>query len=276
MNILISGYKGFLGSVLWNNLSINHDLIGVAREQSVKDMKSYSSNQISSIQEIPDIVIMCHAAVASGRDNIGTKELFDSNVQTTKQLVQQFPNSYLIYISSISVYGSSQELLTEQSAPCPETEYAISKLWAEKCVSQAKNYAILRLTSLYGNGMKENTIIPNFVNQAISKGEVEVWGTGERRQNYIHNEEVIEYIEKLISTQETGIFVASAEQEFSNIELAKLIAEETSAIINFKGNDNSKSIQIDNYITRRALSIKNKKDFKEGIKEYIQWKRKQS
>ncbi len=275
MNILISGYKGFLGSVLWNKLSIEHNLIGVAREQEIDNKESYSINQISTIKETPDIVIMCHASVASGKDKVDTTKLFNSNVHTTKQLVQQFPNSYLIYISSISIYGDSQDLLTEQSAPCPQTEYAISKLWGEKCVSQTENSAILRLTSLYGAGMKENTIIPNYVNQALSIGEIEVWGKGKRKQNYIHVEDVVRYIEHLISTQGKGIFIASGESEVSNIELANLISEEIGAVINFKGNDNSPSIRIDNQITRNSLSIKNKRDIKEGIKEYIQWKKKQ-
>lgn len=275
MKILITGSKGFLGSALWDFLSDKHKLTGLVRQKENSDKNVYEISQLSSIDEHPDVVIMCHAAVASGNDTKDMNHLIESNVLTTQQMVQHFSNSFLIYISSISVYGNNQNILTEQTSPTPETEYAISKLWGEKCVSQAKNYAIVRLTSLYGKGMKENTIIPNYINQALLTGEIEVWGQGERRQNYIHVEDLVRYIENLISTQEKGIFVASNETEVSNIELAKLVAEETGAMINFKETDNSISIQVDNKMTRNTLSIKNTKDFREGIKEYIQWKKKQ-
>jgi hypothetical protein len=47
--------------------------------------------------------------------------------------------------------------------------------------------------------MKENTLIPNYINQGLIKKEIEVWGNGSRLQNYIHVNDVVNVIELIIA-----------------------------------------------------------------------------
>lgn len=277
MKILISGHKGFLGSVLVNHLYLSHDIIGISKTKGKPNnrVKEFKSAEIIQIKDKPDVVIMCHAAVSSGSTTIETKSLFDSNVAFTTELINQFSDAYFLFISSISVYGNQSICLTEASPVSPMTEYGISKLWGEQIVKKTERSGILRLSSLYGENMKENTIIPIYVNQALKNKVIEVWGNADRKQNYFHVLDALAYIEKIITKQKEGVFLGTFSKEYSNIELAKIIGNETGASIKLVDSDIIYSLAFDNTKTRQVLEIKREKDFVLGIKEYINWKQKQ-
>jgi UDP-glucose 4-epimerase len=278
VKIIISGHKGFLGSALVNKLQLSHDVMGISKSESHSNsqIKEYKSSELITVKEKPDVLIMCHAAVSNSNTIIETQLLFDSNVAFTADLIKQFPESYFLFISSISVYGHQEISINENSQTSPLTEYAISKLWGEQIVRKTKRHGILRLSSVFGENMKENTIIPNYVNQAMKNGVIEVWGNGERRQNYFHVSDAVAYIEMIITNKIEGVFLGTSSKEFSNIELANIISKETSATVKLVNSDNSKSFAFDNKSTREILGITSEKEFTTGIKEYIYWKQKQS
>ncbi len=278
MKIIISGHKGFLGNALVQKLQSSYEVIGISRSKSNSNnhINEFLSSELNQIDEKPDAVIICHAAVSSGKTQIETKLLYESNVYFTSELIKQFPESYFLFISSVSVYGNQARVLEEKTTPSPDSEYAISKLWGEQIVRKTKRHGILRLSSLYGENMKEITIIPNYVNQARKNKIIEVWGNGERRQNYFHVSDAVSYIEKIFTNQKEGLFLGASSKEFSNIELANIVSKETSATVKLVNTDNSKSFAFDNKSTREILGITSEKEFTNGIKEYIYWKQKQS
>lgn len=278
MKIIISGHKGFLGSALVQKLQSSHEVIGISRSKSHSNsqIKEYQSSELIKVKEKPDVVIMSHAAVSSGNTLIETKTLFESNVAFTSDLINQFPESYFLFISSISVYGNQEIPINENSQTSPLTEYAISKLWGEQIVRKTKRHGILRLSSLFGENMKETTIVPNYVNQALINKVIEVWGKGERKQNYFHVSDAVAYIENIITNQKEGVFLGTSSKEWSNIEVANIISKEVDATVTFVYSDNSKSLSFDNKSSRKEVGITAEKDFVTGIKEYIHWKQKQS
>ena len=259
-------------------LQLSSNVIGISRTKnnSNNKFKEFLSSELNRIDEKPEIIIICHAAVCSGNTKIDTQSLYNSNVEFTSDLVNHFPEAYFLYISSVSVYGNQAGVLEEKTPPSPESEYAISKLWGEQIVRKTKCHGILRLSSLYGENMKETTIVPNYVNQALKHRVIEVWGKGERRQNYFHISDAVAYIEKIITNKIEGVFLGTSSKEFSNIELANIIRKETSATVKLVNSDNSKSFAFDNKSTREILGITSEKEFTNGIKEYIYWKQKQS
>jgi UDP-glucose 4-epimerase len=278
MKIIVTGHKGFLGSSLIRKLNFSNEIIGISRNLSSPNynIKEYLPSELMFIKESPDVVIMCHAAISSGNLLLDNQLLFDSNVAFTSDLIKRFPKAYFLYISTISVYGFQNDVINEKSLISPISEYAISKVWGEKIVSNSKRFGILRLSSLYGSNMKENTIIPNYVSQALENGTIEVWGNGERKQNYFHISDAVSYIEKIIKNQKQGFFLGTSSKEFSNIELANYICNEIKASVKFVNSDNTKSMAFENKFTREELDITSEKDFHLGIKEYVHWKQKQS
>lgn len=282
MVILVTGVFGFLGYSLSNELAKDNCVIGLYNT-SIRSLKNTSIKyyrKIDEITEVPDLIIMCHAAVSSGNVNIENNHLFETNVLFTEIITKYFPNVRTIYISSVSVFGSCVScLFSEYTVEHPESSYAISKFWAEKLVLANKQNVVVRMASLYGIGMKENTLIPNYVNQALESKVINVWGDGERLQNYIHITDAVDLIKKIISKEldsyEDSLFLGVSTQEYSNKIIAQTIAKFTGSKIKFVLEDKSTSFRYNNQNTRDKLNWSPKMKINEGIQEYIEWKKKQ-
>jgi UDP-glucose 4-epimerase len=278
LKILITGIAGFLGKNLIKTLN-QHQLFGLdIQEGIIDDVPVFSANDLEKIDIQFDVLIICHAAVASGTTILSNDILYNVNVSLTEKIVAKFKDAFVIYISTASIYDVNISLIQENSNINPQTNYAISKLWSERIVLANAKSLIIRLSSLYGNGMKENTIIPNYVNQALSRGKIEVWGKGERMQNYIHVDEACEYVKLAIENFEKiqgKTLLVVSKKEYSNNELAQIIADETKAEIAYSNNDTSKSLRYNNHVTSELLGFKSQLSFESQIQEYIKWKKEQ-
>jgi len=280
MKILITGVYGFLGFHLANKLSLVksfqiYGLYHISKKEGLNE-SILTYNSIDEITFQPDVVILCHAAVSSGNVNLTREELILQNVNDTEKILSKFNTSKFIYISTASIFQNDDVEINEKSLNYPLNDYSKSKLMAEEIVSSDKN-VILRISSLYGEGMKENTLIPNYCNQALENNCIEVWGNGSRKQNYIHVADVIEMLEKIIDKNniKESLLLGVSTKEYSNLEVAQIISELTNAKIKFIKEDNSKSIIYNNDITRKSLNWEPKIELEEGIKKYLEWKQKQ-
>jgi len=277
--ILISGIKGFLGSNLFHFFKNVYSLYGIgSASENWNGIQVFSSYEIDELQIVPDFLILCHAAISSGQTSQSNRLLFDINVDTTEKILKKFNSSKIIYISSASIYDTNSDLIQETSAINPKTDYAVSKFWAELLISKNPNSVIVRLSSLYGIGMKEKTIIPNYVNQALKNGVIEVWGRGERKQNYIHINDVCECLYAIIQNFEGikgKVILTVSKQEYSNNKLAQIISYATNSSIKYINDDSSKSLMYNNDLTCELLGWEPKSKFKEEIHNYIKWKKEQ-
>lgn len=279
MKILITGIYGFLGSNLAKKLSQKHDVVGLYNTPKAIQLNESVTcfGRLDQINFIPDVIVMCHAAVSSGATNVDRKTLFQSNVAFTSQVLEKFPTSRIIYISSVSVFGNNFEVIDENTFVNPLTEYAISKLAGEKEMIKNPKSSIIRFSSLYGEGMKENTLIPNYCNQALQTKSIEVWGTGKRFQNYIHINDAINLIEKLLLNNPKinfpllGVF----SKEYSNEEVAKIISDLTHSEIKYINEDNSLSVRYNNELTQKVLNWYPEIELEHSLKNYLEWKKKQ-
>lgn len=278
MTILITGIYGFLGSRLAVKLAEMHRIIGLYNVNTkLLDSRISVYNDLEQIDIIPDVIVMCHAAISSGNYEEKTDVLFNANVSFTEKVVDKFPNSKIIYISSVSIFGNDGSLVTEKAADQPQTEYTLSKLAGEKLVLKDPRNYVIRLSSLYGKGMKENTLIPNYFNQALQSKTIQIWGDGGRYQNYIYIEDAISLIETVIAYKTIIDYplLGVADKEYTNIEVAEVVAKITGAEIIYTGEDNSSSVHYSNALTRKALNWSAATQLADGLKEYIEWKEKQ-
>jgi nucleoside-diphosphate-sugar epimerase len=277
--IIISGICGFLGNRLKELLTEEFQVLGIDIKESINgNIKVFSSTDLADITTQPDYIVLCHAAVSSGTHSESIDLLFSVNVKLTEEIINKFPNAKIIYISTASIYRTNGHSVEEDTIDDPINNYSMSKYWAEKLVSKSRRASIIRISSLFGINMKENTIIPNYVNQALNNNKIDVWGGGKRIQNYIHVDDVCLLIKKIIYNHEKidgKILLAVSNKEYSNLELAKLIAEFTKAKIEFVNKDESLSVKYNNKKTRNLMSWSETKDFSSEIKKYILWKQEQ-
>lgn len=214
MTILVTGYSGFLGSILIKYLeTLGHNVKlfgnrGVSGEIKRIDLLSNFSYYPSE-----DIDIVVHVA---GKVDVSPPlkyyEFYNSNLNATINLCQaidrygKYPKAF-IFISSVSVYGrTSGELIDESHPLLCNTAYphskALSELFLSNWASKLDMYlSILRLPLIAGPDPKGSlgTLI-----ESISKGWYFRVGSGEIRKSMVWGEDVAKLIPKLIET--TGIF----------------------------------------------------------------------
>ena len=266
MIVYISGANGFIGSTIFKLLKEKYSVKIIERDSILPKLSA------------DDVLVLAHAAVASGRKDVGMQELFEANVLYTNKLIQHFKHSKVIYLSTASIYCNSK-VINNNSEINPKNSYSISKYWGELVVqTECQEYYILRLSSVYGEGMKEGTLIPNYVTQFLSKNSIEVWGKGERTQNFIHVHDVVRLIELLIDLQinRKGLYLCVDNKEYSNFEMAMFVTENNRDRITFIGIDTTPSLFYDNSKTKNIFGWEPKTTLENGVKRYIEWKKKQS
>lgn len=279
MNIIITGVYGFLGSNLANFLANKHNVFGLYHKNKNEKLSKQITifSDVTQVNVQPDVIVMCHAAVVSGTAVLSENELEAGNVSFTQTILNYFSKAKIIYISTVAVYGNYAQLITETTSENPQSDYAVSKLKAEQLLLKNTTPTIIRFSSLYGNGMKENTIIPMYCQQAIQDKRIVVWGDGSRMQNYIHISDAVKLINKIVENDIKVNFpiLGVSKKEYSNAQLAEIIRTYTDSEIFFDGIDASKSVQYDNTISQKAVNWQPEMDLETGIKQFLEWKQKQ-
>lgn len=110
------------------------------------------------------------------------------NTESTTRLVdlaRSLGVTRFAYASTINVYGPSagREPWTEVDRPAPQTYYAQTKLDAEAAVRSLPEGIVLRLSAVYGPGMKGN--YPPLA-RLLRRGVRVLPGTGRNRRTLVH------------------------------------------------------------------------------------------
>jgi len=178
---ILFGGSGFLGKHLAELLSKNgfriliadllkpNTLIGEFVECDVRQEINFS------IDGKPDLVV--NLAAVHRTPGHEDSEYYETNIGGASNIINwcnEVQAEYLVFISSIAVYGPSSELKSEKSIPTPVSAYGMSKLLAESiCRSwqqedpKMRNLIICRPAVIFGDG--ENGNFARMA-KAISKG----------------------------------------------------------------------------------------------------------
>ncbi len=215
MKILITGGTGYIGTVLTKNLvkhpeieSIliydnlsrkNYNLfIGERMPYAEKVHFIYGDildlRKLKTVVKDVDVVYHLAARVTTPFGNADADFYEQVNHWGTSELVaavEESPETRLIYMSTTSVYGSSDEYITESSIPTPRTYYGISKLRGEGHVKRLINKGracILRCANVYGfsRSMRFDAVINKFMFDANFEGKIQIYGNGKQVRAFIH------------------------------------------------------------------------------------------
>jgi len=161
------------------------------------------------------------ACASSGRGNSEAyRHVF---LNGTQNLIQAFPHSQLIFISSTSVYrqtdGSS---VNEESATNGTTEKSAILLEAERTVLQSEGLA-LRLSGIYGPN--RSVILKKFL-AGESLIEETPEGLGVRIINQIHVSDAASAVLHLMNTQASGLYNVTDNIPSSQLETLQNLSQE--------------------------------------------------
>ncbi|MDB5130267.1 MAG: UDP-glucose 4-epimerase [Mucilaginibacter sp.] len=210
MKVLVTGSSGFLGfHIVEKLLRLGFNVIALSRNgtnishPNLLNVKVdlCSINEISLDEDI-DAVFHTAAVVNFDSNSDSMLQITNNNIRATCSLADYVLSSKIkkvIFSSSCSVYKENyvdNKATTEESEVRPVNLYAVSKLAAEwllrsKLENFSKELVILRYSSIYGIGQRQNSILPIFINQASLNEKLTIFGSGNRIQDYVYVEDVV-------------------------------------------------------------------------------------
>jgi UDP-glucose 4-epimerase len=220
LNILITGHKGMIGSRLYNYLDYLklYNLTGIDIIDNSGDIRT-----ISHPDKKFDIIIHC-AALTSVTESIKNPDAYyDTNVLGTSNLLLNFPDSKVIFMSSSAIYGEGVNH-KESDSFNPASPYAQNKIDGEfRIKTFISDYVILRLSNIYGGTKKDKGVYQIFEESDI----IPIFGDGNASRDYLHVNELCKIIHRSFNKQ--GIFNIGS----GNIKTVLDIAKEYNKPIKF-------------------------------------------
>ena len=238
MKVLIVGGAGYVGGGIVDLLSKENEVTvydSLIYENSYRknvdfifgDIRDYK--KINNILDQFDAVIWLAALVGDGACAINPALTHEINSETVKNLAKNFKGK-IVFLSTCSVYGAQEGVLDESSEVNPLSEYASSKLIAEKYLADSDSI-IFRLGTLFGIGDKFSRIrLDLVVNILTTKAYIDkkmsVFG-GEQWRPLLHVKDVANAIAHTLDTQTNRVFNLHY-KNFKIIEIANEIKNKIS------------------------------------------------
>ena len=194
--VLVTGGAGFLGAYLVPLLRELYEVVSIDRDDL--DILDVAATQRVICQERPRLV--CHLAALCGAapSRASPPDYYAVNTLGTVHLLEACRRAGVgrfLFASSLTVYGSSESPVNEDSAFAPRHPYAASKVAAEFAVRDyslqfGMRSVILRPTLVVGEGSKELHAVGEFVKKALDDEEIVLFGGGEHVRDFVHPEDV--------------------------------------------------------------------------------------
>lgn len=226
-------------------------------------------DQLHHCKDSFDIVFLLSAFIPYSSKLNPDRKYIDTNVVLPLHISELFKSAKLIFASSVAVYGEPQGIIVEETGFNNPDLYGLSKISGEFIIRHHPCYAILRFSSLYGEGMKKSTFLPSIVRDAQQSNAITLFGKGERLQDYLHVRDAAQYCINAALYGSNDIFLGVYGASYSNREVAEMVQKNVkgSCEIFFKGADSSPSFIYDNRFSRLKLGCVPKYSLQEGIRE---------
>lgn len=246
--IYVAGHRGMVGSALVRRLTQEGFTNLVTRTSSELDLRSQQAVAEFFAEEKPDYVILAAAKVGGIQaNNIYRAEFLYDNLMIESNVIHQ---AYLNDVTKLLFLGSSciypklaPQPLQENALLTGELEstnepYAIAKIAGIKLCDAYRsqygcNYISAMPTNLYGPhdnyDLKNSHVLPALLrkfHEAKEAGapEVEVWGTGTPRREFLHVDDLADACYWLLENyNEPGLVNIGTGTDLSIRELAELV-----------------------------------------------------
>ena len=216
MKILITGALGHIGSRLSRELAKYSGVSEIVLVDNLMTLRYPSlfnlpkniryrfieadirSHDLLSEIETSEVVIHLAAITDASSSFNNAREVEENNFYSTSKIANSCAKvgTRLIMLSSTSVYGTSESLVSEDSPHYvlkPQSPYAETKLKEEELVAELRttkklNAIRCRFGTIYGTspGMRFHTAVNKFCWQAVTNQKITVWQTAyEQKRPYL-------------------------------------------------------------------------------------------
>jgi UDP-glucose 4-epimerase len=266
MRIGILGANGFLGSNLCKKyLSDGNEVFAFYHHNRNLIPEGC---KVLPYQKISGSALDCLIISIGGYD--GSHNNYLDQYQLLYNVVKNEGFKKIVFFSSTEVYGAhTMPIQVNTCFNAPKT-YGLAKLAQEFLIKSCARFSIIRPTYIYGSGMKRNSLIPIWVEQALKHKEFSVFGDGQRLQDYLHIDDLCNLCKEVSNSDLNDVILAASGISTSNKQVAEHIRNMVlGSNIKYIGTDVSPSFQFDISKTIEAYNWKPKKTLGEGLKDYI-------
>jgi len=307
MRLLVTGGAGFIGSNFVRRI-VNGTYSGVS-QLTVLDKLTYAGtlknlemlpadsfefikgdianpDLISGLTKRHDAIVNFAAESHVDRSITGARDFIETNVLGVQNLLAASLHnqvSVFVQVSTDEVYGSISEGTWSEEYPLlPNSPYSASKASADLiCRSYNRTFGmdirVTRCSNNYGPHQFPEKVIPLFVTNLIDNGKVPLYGNGLNVRDWLHVDDHCDGIYSVLSEGKSGnIYNIGGGRELTNRELTEIILrkfgrDESSIeyVTDRLGHDLRYSVSHEKI--SRELGYKPKINFEDGIKETIEW-----
>lgn len=295
MKVLITGGAGYLGATLAEYLLDNKyevtvfdnllykqlSLMHLFKHERFKFIKGDVRNteQLQLLVEDHDVIIPLAAIVGMPACKENPQMAIDVNYVHIRKIVDVLRDDQrLIIPNTNSQYGSSPDIITEDSPFKPLSLYAETKCDAEDYVLKKGNGIVLRLATVFGVSprMRQDLLVNDFTYKAVVDGYLVLFESHFKR-NYIHVQDIAQTFEFMIRNYQqckgqvynVGLSTAN----LSKLELAQIIKKYVPTLV-IKQDEFKQDFDQRNYIVSNAkierLGWKPNYNLDYGIKQLIE------
>ncbi len=308
--VLVTGAAGFIGSHLVERLlKEDYEVVGIdcfidyypkeLKESNLMEVKNNENFQfipkslleVDLAEVLKDVDYIFHEAAQAGVRHSWGKSFqiyLENNILATQKLLEACKDAKikkLIYASSSSVYGDSEDLpMKETDLPKPISPYGVSKLAGEHlCYLYWKNFALpfisLRYFTVYGPRQRPDMAFNKFIRAILQGEKIEIFGDGEQTRDFTYITDAIDAnILAMNSKLENGIFNIGGGSRVTVNETIEFLEGLTGKKANLeyisKQKGDMKHTYADTSQAKEKLGYEPKVTLKEGLQKEVEWLKK--
>ena len=245
MRALVTGATGFVGNrLVLRLLRDGWDVVCLIRRNVAASEKvgclTADLNDLPSLQLTERLAgpidVFFHAGAALPAADLPLSHYLVANALATAALLEAaeaWKVRAFVYTSSLLVIGKpGQDPISTGQASSTLHPYALGKLCGEQVCEFFRATGrvpttSLRMTSIFGIGMSSGSVLPKFAARALQSQDLFFDGTGQRVQNFVHVDDVVQACMLAANRPGAGVLNVGGAASINMKELAELVVKLT-------------------------------------------------
>lgn len=239
-DVLVTGAAGFIGQYLCEHLiSLGLRVVGIDKKVSATPFELVQHDLTEPFPTQVEAEVCVHLASSVGGiiyNNAAKADMVAYNTAINKgtaELLHKGGCRRMVFFSSINVFESNPVFEHGPLRIPPKlTSYAISKADGEQLLSKTfDNFMVIRPTNVFGrrqtrthDKVGESHVIPDLMKKIQEHEVVTVLGDGSQRRNFIHVQDVVEFVARNLYLDGKHYFNLRSDLTISISELARELA----------------------------------------------------